>query len=113
MVLSALAVQLTLTILFEPNADLWMRMIGVLSILAVCGTITVPILHRISAIPREGEERAVGDRLILICPRCSKQLEQPLGHSTCGGCGLGFQIEIEAEVSENEPESPPDPAPSG
>jgi MFS family permease len=93
-----LAGQIILSIITEPSEDLWYRLMGVLSIAVVCGTIAVPILHRVSAIRTREAVRTVELSLSLTCPRCGKAQELPVGRSKCAACGLMFSIEIEEAI---------------
>lgn len=96
-----LAVVLTPVIAYELDDDITLRLIGVLGILTACGTICVPILHRLSAMP--AVEPLVTTTLVLtiVCPRCTTRQEVPAGRSHCGECGLRFNIEIEEEHCQN------------
>ncbi len=76
--------------------DLW-RGMGTLAILSVCGTIAVPVLHRVSAIRDENAIQTTALVLTLTCPRCSSSQTLPAGRSKCASCGLRFNIEIEEE----------------
>ena len=105
-VVTLLATQIIASILNEfigmnlfPYDDLWYRLMGVLSIVAVCGTIAVPILHRMSAIRAAGAVRTLDTSagIELTCPRCGKAQQLPLGRSRCGQCGLRLSIEVEEE----------------
>jgi hypothetical protein len=73
-----------------------LRAVGVLAILVACGTVAVPVLHRVSAIRRREDIRTVELKLPITCPRCRKAQELPVGRSRCA-CGLRFAIEIEEE----------------
>lgn len=85
-------------IVFEPNDDEWARALGVLAILTGCGTICVPILHKLSAMP-PGEQLATTALILgITCPRCEQTQEVPAGRSRCGKCGLRFNIQIEEEA---------------
>jgi len=84
-------------ILAEPYGDTWPRAIGVLAIADVCGTIAVPILHRVSTIRTRESVRTVELAVSLTCPRCEKVQELLVGRSCCAECGLKFKIEIEEE----------------
>ena len=65
-------------------------------IIAVFGTISVPILWRITAISEASKPPpSVGsDRIELSCPRCEAHLQLPPGKSRCSECGLRFRIEL-------------------
>ena len=93
--ITLLAGLISYMILFEQEDEYWFRLIGILAIGDVCGTISVPILHRVSAIKVREGIRTVELRLSLICPRCDKAQELPVGRCTCVECGLKFNIEIE------------------
>ena len=96
-VIALLAGQIIVSILAEIDDDVWFRGMGILAIMDVCATITVPILHRISAIRVHEAIRTVELALSLTCPRCAQTQKLPVGRSKCAGCGLKFSIEIEEE----------------
>lgn len=80
-----------------PTSDTMARGIGVLAIADVCGTIAVPVLHRISTIRTHESQRTTALTLSLTCPRCRLAQELGVGRTRCGGCGLKFLIEIEED----------------
>jgi len=92
-----LVVQSAGMIISEADEEMWWRLMGVLAILAVCGTLTVPILHRVSALRARGDIQTIELKVSLTCPRCGKTQTLPIGRSKCSGCGLGFAIDIEEE----------------
>jgi hypothetical protein len=92
-----LAILIIGLIIAEPRSDDWFRVLGVLAIIDVCGTIAVPILHRVHALQRKEQVVTHEHVLALTCPRCRKTQELPEGRSKCGQCGLRFVIEIEEE----------------
>lgn len=94
----ALSLELILGILFDVNVDEWWRLTGVTAILATCGTIAVPILHRVSSIPLRQEIHTAELALSISCPRCGKTEKLPVGRSQCRHCGLRFMIQIEEEA---------------
>ena len=71
-----------------PAVNFWERLIGVFSILYGCGTITVPIMHRVSSIRVREEVKTVEFLLTMTCPRCEKPQQLPAGRSKCMQCGL-------------------------
>ncbi|MCH8251503.1 MAG: zinc ribbon domain-containing protein [Planctomycetes bacterium] len=83
--------------------DLWYRFMGVLGITGACGTVAVPILHRVSAIRVQDETHTVdlSATIKLVCPRCGKEQQLALGRSRCGSCGLRIRVEIEEEHCRN------------
>jgi ribosomal protein L37E len=97
-VVSALAFQIIATIIFDIHSgDEWERGMGILGIAVACGTIAVPILHKVSAIRVREAVRTTELSLAMICPRCGKNQTLSVGRSKCCECGLGFSIEIEEE----------------
>ena len=96
-VIAILATQIILTILYEIGDETWARFIGIFSILVACGTIAMPILHRLSAMQAREDVRTTELMLGVKCPRCATQQELGVGHSKCIKCGLKFRIEVEEE----------------
>ncbi len=88
-------------IVTEIDPDFLFRLMGILGIGDVCGTIAVPILHRVSAIRTKEAIRTTELVLSLTCPRCSKTQMLAVGRPKCAGCGLQFSIAIEEEHCEN------------
>ena len=82
------------------DSDLWGRVIGILAIADVCGTITIPVLHRVSAIRLWEGIRTVELEVALTCPRCHMTQTLRVGRSACASCQLKFRIEIEEEHCE-------------
>ena len=96
-VIAALAVQIILSIWAEVDEEAWYRAMGILGIVVVCGTIAVPVLHRVSGISAREAIETVELKLALTCPRCAVSQTLPVGRSACSSCGLKFAIEIEEE----------------
>lgn len=98
-VITVMACQIIWSIVGEIEIDGWYRLMGVLGILNVCGTITVPVLHRVSAIPPGDPVQTVSThvKVSLTCPRCETSQVAPVGTSRCGQCGLKFSIQIEEQ----------------
>ena len=90
-----LAAQICWSIVAEMDNEFWYRLMGVVAILDVCGTIAVPVLHRISAIPAGTGEMAT--TVSLTCPKCGKLQRLPMGRSQCAHCGLRLRIEVDEE----------------
>ncbi len=95
--IAMLSCAIACAIIVEPDGDLWARAIGVLAIADICGTIAVPILHKVSAIRTREDVRTVELAVSLTCPRCQRVQELLVGRSKCAECGLKFRIEIEEE----------------
>ena len=77
--------------------QLWFRVMGINAILVVCGTLTTPILHRVSAIRKHEEIQTTVLELSLTCPRCRQTQSLPVGRSVCVKSALKFSIDIEEE----------------
>lgn len=92
-----LAGELITMIVWDVSDDMLARIAGVLAILTACGTVSLPILHRISAMQAREAVRTVELQIALTCPRCSTAQSLPAGRSRCGRCGLKFAIEIEED----------------
>jgi len=89
----------TLILLFLTDMDAGVaaeKTIAVTAIVVAFGTITIPILHRVSGLSdMSGAVVTVSAKSISLgCPRCGKQHELPLGDSECPSCGLLFKVEI-------------------
>lgn len=80
------------------GGDLIARLIGIFAIADVCGTIAMPILHRVSAIRTREAVRSTDLELSLTCPRCETTQKLGVGRSTCRTCGLKFVIDIEEQL---------------
>ncbi len=93
-----LSIQICYMILAEDGGEGLFRLLGVLAIITVCGTIAVPVLHRVSAIHAIQNVKTAEVSLSLTCPRCGKLQMLPIGRSRCGQCGLRLMIEIDEEV---------------
>ncbi|MEK7710728.1 MAG: hypothetical protein AAB341_02435 [Planctomycetota bacterium] len=98
-----LAALVCVVIIVEPDAadEFLIRLIGIFAIADVCGTIAMPILHRVSSIRTREAIRTVELKVTLTCPRCELAQTLAVGRSACARCGLRFAIEIEEDVCEN------------
>ena len=71
------------------------RWLGVLAILAACGTVITPILWKVQTVRHgDGTVPAV-QQVKLFCPLCSKQQILPTGPARCAACGLRIRVEFE------------------
>ncbi len=95
-VIVALSILISWIIWLEPPGDFWARLIGVFAILDACGTIAVPILHRVSRIHEREQYVTVALEVSLTCPRCGVTQTRPTGLSQCA-CGLKFRVEVQEE----------------
>ena len=73
------------------NEAFW-RITGIVLVLTAAGMVTVPVLHRMAAIPAGGAEN--GPR-VSTCPLCGEAAPGPLAAAiTCEGCGRTFRVSI-------------------
>lgn len=92
-----LSILLSISILANVFDDEWGRLLGILGILTAAGCITVPILHRVSAIPLVERIHTTKLEISLTCPRCGKPQVLPAGGANCLDCKLRINIDIEEE----------------
>lgn len=92
-----LACQIILMIVLEFSDEGWIRATGIFGIGVACGTIAVPILHRVSAIRLREAVRTTELSISITCPRCATTQELSVGRSCCKNCSLRFIIEIEED----------------
>jgi ribosomal protein L37E len=95
---AVLTTQISLMIIADNDDEPFVRLAGILAIAVACGSISLPILHRVSALRTREDVRTVDLRLAITCPRCGKAQTLPAGRSTCIGCALRFNIEIEEDT---------------
>lgn len=81
----------------EPYDDWFWRVVGVLLILTLCGSIVTPILMLIELIATRSAPESLPSsiRIGLTCPRCGSSEMIPAGAGRCGACGLRIAIDIE------------------
>lgn len=82
------------------SGDTMFRGTAMLVILVLFGSLSIPILHRLSVInPVRFAERVSG-QLEMKCPRCECAQTIPIGRSVCSKCKLRFHVEIEENYCE-------------
>lgn len=91
----SLASVISAAVVFEADDDLAWRMIGILAIFSVLGTIAIPVLSKVHRIDRLTEMVATRLDVSLKCPRCLFEQTVASGYSRCSRCRLKFHIEIE------------------
>jgi hypothetical protein len=77
------------------DEDTLMRTLGVLSILAACGSVVTPILWKVQAVRRAIEKVPLKIRIGVECPRCHTQQMLTTGPARCGKCGLHITVTVE------------------
>ena len=77
--------------------DLIVRGMGVLLILAICGTVITPILWKVEAVKRADTSESIPGKLqvAITCPRCRMQQVLRTGPSACSECGLRITIGVQ------------------
>lgn len=75
------------------------RAMGVLAILAACGTVVTPILWKVQSVRRVGPAGAgavpLDVEVKIVCPRCHSDQALKTGERACGKCGLRIRIDVE------------------
>jgi hypothetical protein len=79
------------------DEDIIFRGLGVMGVLAACGSVVTPILSRVQGLDRRGSGESMPPRVSieLVCPRCSARQTMPAGPSHCATCRLRITIEVE------------------
>lgn len=90
----ALALLATVMIMFEWDNEWLFRVMGVLGILDGCGTVSIPVLSKLSTTPVIETAFAGIRNIELSCPRCGHRGRYPLGTIHCPRCSLILQVEI-------------------
>lgn len=84
-------------VLLDHSNDLE-RMLGILAILSVTGTLAVFALHFMTGAPAASAAvTTAAQEIRLNCPRCGRSQTVPLGRSSCAGCRLKLRVEIDEE----------------
>ncbi len=89
------AAMISFGVIFDPNEDVYIRVLGAVGILAALGTITVPILAKVAGIDKDAGVESTALDIKITCPRCLLEQTVSSGHSRCSGCKLRFEIKIE------------------
>ncbi|MCH7799005.1 MAG: hypothetical protein IID28_11265 [Planctomycetes bacterium] len=73
------------------------RAVGVLSIIAACGTVVTPILWKVQSVKRggAGESIPLDVEIRIVCPRCHHEQALKPGKRACAKCSLRISIELE------------------
>ncbi len=79
------------------DEDVMIRIIGVLAILTLCGTVVTPILWKVQRVRRVMPAESVPSRVqvSLTCPRCGRTQSLAAGRAACATCGLRIEINVE------------------
>ncbi|MCH8344323.1 MAG: hypothetical protein IH983_10075 [Planctomycetes bacterium] len=73
------------------------RVLGVLGILAACGTVVTPILWKVQVVRRAESAETIPAKITvsLTCPRCAAGQQLITGPTKCRQCGLRITIAVE------------------
>lgn len=79
------------------DGDILGRAMGVLSIIAACGTVVTPILWKVQSVKRggAGESVPLNVEVRIVCPRCHHEQALKPGKRACAQCSLRISIELE------------------
>ncbi|MEE8130067.1 MAG: hypothetical protein V3T48_07260 [Vicinamibacterales bacterium] len=79
------------------DEDVLSRAMGVLAIVAACGTVVTPILWKMQSVRHTGGAGAVPLNIdvAIVCPRCHSDQCLKTGERSCTKCGLRITIELE------------------
>ena len=76
----------------EIGSGWFWRLTGVVLVLTAAGVVSVPVLHRMAAIPREQDADAVR---VARCPFCGADVDGPLASKLhCHDCGRRYRVLI-------------------
>ncbi len=84
-----------LKLLGSEAKDMLGRTIGAAGIAAGCGTLALLILARMNRRVQLEPVSVEGTTITLLCPRCGKKQDLPLGDAVCEKCKLRINIQIE------------------
>jgi len=79
------------------DGDILGRAIGVISIIAACGTVVTPILWKVQSVRRSGTGESISLKVEvrIVCPRCHHEQALKPGKRACSKCSLRISIELE------------------
>ncbi len=79
------------------DEEMLARAVGVLAIIAACGTVVTPLLWKMQSVRHAGGAGAVPLNIdvTIVCPRCHSDQCLKTGERFCTKCGLRITIELE------------------
>jgi len=79
------------------DEEMLARAVGVLAIIAACGTVVTPLLWKMQSVRHTGGAGAVPLNIdvAIVCPRCHSDQRLKTGERSCARCGLRITIELE------------------
>lgn len=77
--------------------DLTFRLLGVVGIVAACGTVVAPILWKVQRLRQAASAESIPSqvRVQVTCPRCGTAQALPVGPSHCAHCSLRITVKVE------------------
>lgn len=82
----------------EPlGEDLIFRLLGVVGIVAACGTAVALILWKVQRLRQAASAESVPSRLRvrIVCPRCGSEQALPTGPARCARCALHITVKVD------------------
>jgi hypothetical protein len=93
-VIFSLASLISAMVVFEPHDEWFRRIAGVLGILNGCGSLVIPVLHKLGGTSSETVADGSLDRIELVCPRCGRRGIYAVGAIKCEKCSLRMRVEV-------------------
>ena len=102
-VIFALASLISAMVVFETHHEWLRRIAGVLGILDGCGSLVIPVLHKLGGKSAETVTDGSLDRIELACPRCGRRDVYGVGAIKCRECSLEIRVEVLEEAKAGPP----------
>lgn len=93
-VIFALASLISGMVVFETHVEWLHRIAGVLGILDGCGSLVIPVLHKLGGKSAQAIADGSLDRIELACPRCGHREIHAVGTIKCEECSLEIRVEV-------------------
>ncbi len=94
-VLTAIFSYMLITELRGLDEEFFFRVAGVLSVLIALGTLGIPVVSKLSALPATTQSSPEKpEEIQLSCPRCHKRQLLLFGGALCERCGLEIDVQI-------------------
>ena len=79
--------------------DVYFRGLGVVAVLMLMGSLSLPVVARLRALPAPAPQDAASasPEAKVMCPACGHVQSAVLGRVSCNGCGARFRVELENE----------------
>jgi hypothetical protein len=84
-----------LIILLDGDSDPLFRLVAAGMILTACGSLALMVLARLNrGVELEAATTDITE-ITIVCPRCRKKQDLPIGPAACGACGLRITTRVE------------------